>query len=134
MARIYSVRVQVFAVFVVFLAGCSMDHSEISRLVSPDGQVTAVLAQDLGGGAAGASGYYLYLMEANSSGELKHPNFMATGCPGLSAAWVGRGTLQLNYPAECSIKQFTNLWYSQSDIQNARHASVEVVLVRVPDK
>jgi len=130
MIRIFSMSVSSSVMFLLVLAGCSVDHAEISRTASPDGQVIAVLVQEVGGGAAGTSKYYVYLTEPKS-GELKHPNFMATGCPGLSVAWIRRGLLQLDYPAQCSIKQFTNLWYSQSDTQNARHASVEIVLARM---
>lgn len=132
MIQIYLIRVPKFVVMVLLLGGCTMDRSEISRVVSPDGQVTAVLIQESGGGAAGASGYYLYLTDSQN-GELKRPNFMATGCAGSSLAWIGRGLLRLTYPAKCSIKQFINLWYSPSDIQNARRASVEIVLAKMAE-
>jgi hypothetical protein len=114
------------------LPGCSMERSETARVTAPDGHATAVLTEEVGGGAAGAGRYYLYITEDKDSQSLSDPNFMATSCPGLSVVWKSNQFLTLNYPSDCSIRKFDNHWFSPSDIQNARK-SVEIVLARVPD-
>jgi hypothetical protein len=127
-----SFRRMTLFVIVSLLSACSMERSEIARLVSPDHRATAVLTQEVGGGAAGAGVYSLYLTDVEDK-ELKRPNFVATGCPGLSIAWMSPRVLKLNYPQDCAIKQFVNLWYSRLDVKNARPASVEIVLAETAD-
>lgn len=117
-------------VLALSLAACSVDRTEVDRKTSPDGHVTAVLMRETGGGAAGSSAYYVYLLEPNGSGKLKDASFVASRCAGLSLTWSGDHTLQLRYPSGCAIKQFVNLWYSPAAIANAQPADVEIVLVR----
>jgi hypothetical protein len=121
-------RVALIAVLALF-SGCSMERSEIARLDSPDHRATAVLVQEVGGGAAGSATYSLYLTDTEDQ-EMKRPSFVASGCSGLSVEWMDTRILKLNYPSNCAIKQFVNLWYSRLDVKNARRASVEIVLAR----
>ena len=109
-----------------------MERREISRVQSPDHHVTAVVVSALGGGAAGASEYYVYIVENQANEKLDHPVFTASNCAGLSAAWIDNKSLQVSYPSGCMTQIFVNQWYSQSDVQNARHASVEIVLTKKP--
>jgi hypothetical protein len=124
-------RKRLCALVFLTLSGCSMERSETARVTAPDGHATAVLTEEVGGGAAGAGRYYLYIIESRHSHELKSPNFMATGCPGLSAVWENNKFLTLKYPSDCYIRSFINHWYSSSNIQNG--GSVEIVLERYKD-
>jgi len=111
------------------LAACSMDRSETARVVSPSGQISAILTSDFGGGAAGVAIYSLYLTEGKAA-ELKHPNFVANNCTGLTVAWLAPKILQLNYPQDCAIKKFVNFWYSRQDSNSARPTRIEIVLAK----
>lgn len=114
----------------LWLVACSVERSEVERIRSPDGRVTAVLMRETAGGAAGSSSYAVYLLDASKSDSLGDASFVASRCEGLSLTWSGNQTLRLNYPAGCAIKRFVNLWYSSSAITNAQPADVEIVLGR----
>lgn len=110
------------------LAACSSEKRELLRVDSPDHATTAVVMQEVGGGAAISSTYSLYLLEGK--GELGEPNLKATYCGGLSVVWQGSRTLLVEYDPECHIRQFSNKWWSKSAIQKAQPATVEIVLIR----
>jgi hypothetical protein len=114
----------------VFLASCSLEHRELARISSPDHTTLAILVWEDGGGAAGSSEHYVYVMEAGATISPNKPVLTATNCD-PSISWSDSYTLQIYYQPDCSIRQFQNKWYSASDIQNARHASVEIILNRI---
>ncbi len=124
-------RAGLFAVTLMWVASCSVERSELARVASPDQRTIAVLVREFAGGAAGSSGYYLYLIDAHGKGALDHPTLTATRCEGLSVAWEDNALLQVHYNSTCSIKQFVNRWYSSSDVRDAQLVKVEVVLVRM---
>ena len=112
------------------LTSCSLEHRELARISSPDHNTFAILVWEYGGGAAGSSEHYVYVIEAGSKESLDKPVLAATHCD-PSISWRDSRTLQINYQPDCSIRQFQNKWYSASDIQNARHSSVEIILNRI---
>jgi hypothetical protein len=112
------------------LASCSLEHRELARISSPDHTTLAILVWEYGGGAAGSSEHYVYVVEASATKSPDKPDLTATQCD-PSISWSDSHTLQINYQPDCSIRQFQNKWYSASDIQNARHASVEIILNRI---
>jgi hypothetical protein len=112
------------------LTSCSLEHRELARIASPDHNTLAILVWEYGGGAAGSSEHYVYLIEAGSKKSLDKPVLAATRCD-PSISWSDSHTLQINYQPDCSIRQFHNKWYSASDIQNARPSSVEIILNRI---
>lgn len=116
----------------LLLTGCSSEKRELKSLASPDHATTAVVMQELGGGATVSSVYSIYLSEGK--GKLSEPILTATYCGGLSVSWEGGRTLLVEYDPECNIRQFINHWWSKSAIQNAQSATVEIVLIRRQDK
>jgi hypothetical protein len=110
------------------LAACSSEKKESLRVESPDHATTAVMMQEVGGGAAISSMYSLYLSEGK--GELGEPNLKATYCGGFSVLWQGSRTLLVEYDPDCHIRQFSNKWWSKSAIEKAQPATVEIVLIR----
>jgi len=126
------VRTALLIQFLLVLTACSSEKRELKRVDSPDQATTAVLMQELGGGATVSSVYSIYLSE--DKGELSEPILTATYCGGLSVAWDGSRKLLVEYDSECNIRQFINYWWSKSAIQKAQHATVEIVLVRRPDR
>jgi len=72
----------------------------------------------------------VYVIGADLKKSTGKPVFAATNCD-PSISWPHSHTLQINYQPDCSIRQFQNKWYSASDIQKARHSSVEIVLNRI---
>jgi hypothetical protein len=116
----------------VVLTGCSSEKRELKSLASPDHATTAIVMQELGGGATVSSVYSIYLSE--DKGKLSEPILTATYCGGLAVSWEGDRTLQVEYDSDCNIRQFINHWWSRSAIQNAQSATVEIVLLRRQDK
>jgi hypothetical protein len=89
-----------------------------------------IVVWEFGGGAAGSSEHYVYVVDAASTKTPDKPVLSATNCdPTIS--WLDSHTLQINYQSDCTIRQFQNKWFSASDIQNAHHASVEIILNRL---
>jgi hypothetical protein len=115
----------------IVLSACSSERRELTRIASPDHATTAIVIQELGGGATVSATYLLYFSDEN--GELSGPRLTATYCGGLSLAWKGGGTLLMEYDSECYIRQFINKWWSKSAIKDARPATVEIELIRRPD-
>ena len=117
----------------LFLPACSMEHTELARIGSPDGHTVALLEWEGGGGAAGSTVVQLYLIEAANPKDLGKPVLEATNCGDMSVAWTDKRTLQVHYSATCRIGQFTNKWFSDTMPQSARsdESSVELILARV---
>ena len=114
------------------LAACSSEKREFLRIDSPDHATTALVMQEVGGGAAISSTYSLYLLAGKD--ELGEPNLTATYCGGLSVVWQGSRTLLVEYDPECHIRKFSNKWWSKSAIQKAQPATVEIILIRRQSK
>ena len=116
----------------LFLSSCTLERTEIARLVSPGGAITATLVRETGGGATVSATYYVYLSSAKSRAD-DHPILTATYCdPTLH--WLDGHTLQIIYTSGCDIRQFKNLWFSDSDIKSAKGAPVEIILNRIADQ
>jgi hypothetical protein len=113
------------------LAACSQEQKELMRVPSPDHATTAIVVQEIGGGAAISSTYYVYLQEGN--GERAKPIFAATYCGGLSVGWQGPKTLLIDYHPHCHIRQFTNEWWNKGAAEKAQGATAEIILVRETD-
>lgn len=125
-------RAGIFTIVFLLLAACSTERTELARVISPDQKSIAVLIREDGGGAAGSSSSYVYLVETQGAQKIDRPTFVASRCDGLSAQWKNDTTLQVTYLSTCSIKQFVNFWYRQSSIGNTQSVTppVEIVLVR----
>jgi hypothetical protein len=114
-----------------YLACCSMEHRELARISSPDQKLEAILVWEFGGGAAGSSEHYLYLVDTGPKESRQKPVWEGGNCNGTAISWLDGHTLQITYPSPyCTIRQFTNKWYSPSQIQNDRYDPVEIVLHR----
>jgi hypothetical protein len=126
--------VVLYAAFAVALAigGCSAQETELARVASPDGQTVALLDGKSGGGAAGASVVYLYLVEAKDMRDHGEPVLVATDCQGLSLTWLTQSTLRINYYPTCWIKRFTNRWYSKTALRSVATVipPVELLLMK----
>ena len=127
----FIVAISLFA-SMLLLSSCSLERTEIARLVSPGGATTATLVRETGGGATVSSTYYVYLSPAKS-GTDDHPILTATYC-GPTLHWLDGHTLQIDYTSGCDIRQFKNLWFSDSDIKNAQGPTVEIILNRSTDQ
>lgn len=120
----------VILTLVLSVNACSVERTEVARSASPNGRVTAVLVREAGGGAAGSSLSYIYLVDSTGSSALKNPSLTASRCDSLSMKWVDARLLQIGYSPTCEIKRFENLWYSPAATANAQAADVELVLQR----
>lgn len=112
------------------LTGCSGQHKEISRQVSPDHKLVAALMETVTGEAAGSLHEDIYLNDQGAPLRLDKPVFSAVGCDGLSYSWVNDYTLQIHYPTTCAITNFTNRWDRPSNIAAGRPNPIEIVLTR----
>ena len=131
MTTVLLVSVRAFCVLFCLLAACSMDRKEVSRAPSPDHRVAAVIVNEMGGGAAGSSEYYVYMVEDKTAEELSHPVFTASNCAGLSAKWIDNNNLQLTYYSSCSIREFVIKWFStRSTGHDGRRADAEITLTK----
>jgi hypothetical protein len=117
----------------LLLSSCSLERTEIARLVSPGGATIAALLRETDGGATVSATYYIYLSPAKSGKSDDHPILTATYC-GPTLQWLDGHTLQINYTSGCDIRQFKNLWFSESDIKNAQGPTVEIILNRSVDQ
>lgn len=124
----FSLRRMLLAHCLLVLVACSSEKRQLLHVESPDHATTAVVMQEVGGGAAISSMYSLYL--ADGKGDLGEPNLKATFCGGLSVTWQGSRILLVEYDSECHIRQFSNKWWSKADTEKAQPASVEIVLIR----
>jgi hypothetical protein len=114
------------------LSSCSLERTEIARLVSPGGATIAKLVRETGGPATVSATYYVYLSSAKSATSDDRPILTATHC-GPTMQWLDGRTLQVNYTS-CNIRQFKNLWFSELDIKNAQGPTVEIILNRNMDQ
>jgi hypothetical protein len=114
----------------VGLAGCSAEQKEITRQVSPNQKLVAVLMESVTGDAAGAVHEDVYLNDQGLPLSLDKPVFSAAGCDHLSFNWVNDYTLQIHYEMLCVISQFTNRWFRPSDLAAGRPNPIEIILVR----
>jgi hypothetical protein len=112
------------------LAGCSAERRELSRQISPNQKLVAVLMESLTGGAGGGVHEDIYLSDQGLPLNLDKPVFGAVGCDHLSIEWVNDYTLQIHYETVCVIRHFTNRWDRPSDVAVGRPNPIEIILVR----
>jgi hypothetical protein len=113
----------------LLISSCSVERTEIARLPSPGGATIAALIRETGGGATVSATYYVYLSPAKFVASDDHPILTATYCD-PTIKWLDGRTLQISYTSGCHIRQFNNLWFSESDIKNAQGPTVEIILQR----
>jgi hypothetical protein len=111
-------------------AGCSGEQKELSRQISPNQKLVAVLMESIPKGTAGAVHEDIYLNDQGIPLNLDKPVFSAVGCDRLSFDWPNDYTLQIHYETSCAIGQFTNRWFRPSDLAAGRPIPVEIILVR----
>jgi hypothetical protein len=114
----------------VILAGCSPEQKELSRQVSPNQRLVAVLTESILKDAAGSVREDIYLNDQGIPLNLDKPVFSAVGCDRLLFEWTNDYTLQIHYETTCTISQFTNRWFRPSDVAVGRPNPVEIILIR----
>jgi hypothetical protein len=99
------------AVLFVALSGCA-SHREVSRNLSPDGRVEAII-DEVDGGATTSLAYVLYLVPEGTQKlpSQKYAVFVADHIAGLSVNWVEPKLLDLTF-RDARIFQFSNFWES----------------------
>jgi hypothetical protein len=112
------------------LGACSAEQKELSRQISPNQKLVAVLMETLSGGSQGAVHEDIYLNDQGLPLSLDKPVFSAVACDHLSFEWVNDYTLQIHYETVCVINQFTNRWFRPSDLAAGRPVPVEIILIR----
>ena len=112
------------------LSACSAEQREVSRHISPNQKLVAVLMESLSGGALGSVHEDIYLNDQGIPLNLDKPVFSAVGCDHLSFEWVNDYTLQIHYETTCAIGHFTNRWDRPSDVAVGRSNPIEIILVR----
>jgi hypothetical protein len=114
----------------VGLAGCSAEQKELSRQISPNQKLVAVLMESIVKDAADSVHEDIYLNDQGIPLNLDKPVFSAVGCDHVGFAWLNDYTLQIHYETTCVINQFTNRWYRPSDVAAGRPNPIEIILIR----
>jgi hypothetical protein len=114
----------------VALGGCSTEQRELSRKLSPDQKLVAVLMESLSESAAGSLHQDIHLNDQGAPLNLDKPVFSAVGCDHVSFNWVNDYTLEIHYETTCAIAHFTNRWDRTSNIAAGRPNPVEIILMR----
>jgi hypothetical protein len=114
----------------VGLWSCSAEHKELSRQISPNQKLVAVLMESMSGSAAGSVHEDIYLNDQGIPLNLDKPVFSAVGCDNLSLDWPNDYTLEIHYESTCAIGQFTNRWSRPSDVAAGRPNPIEIILIR----
>jgi hypothetical protein len=115
---------------VLLLSGCSPAQKEVSRQISPNQKLVAVLMESMTGGAAGSLHEDIYLNDQGLPLNLDKPVFSAVGCDRVTFEWVNDYTLQIHYETTCAISQFTNRWDRPSNIAAGKPNPIEIILIR----
>ncbi len=119
-----------FGLLVVTVAGCSADHRELVRRISPDQKLVAVLMESGHKDAAEPVTDELYLNDQGLPLQLDKPVLNARHCDGLSFSWLNEYTVEVRYPTPCAIDHFTNRWQRPSDVAAGHENPIEIILVR----
>jgi hypothetical protein len=114
----------------VGLAGCSAEQKELSRQVSPNQKLVAVLMESIVKDTAGSVLKDIYVNDQGVPLSLDKPVFNASSCDRVSYDWVNDYTLQIHYETTCVINQFSNRWYRPSDVAVGRSNPIEIILIR----
>ena len=112
------------------LAGCSAQQKELSRQISPNQKLVAVLMESITGGNGGSVRENIYVNDQGVPLSLDRPVFSAVGCDHVGFEWVNDYTLRIRYETTCAITQFTNRWSRPSDLAAGRPNPIEIILVR----
>lgn len=111
------------------MAACSADHRELSRHISPDQKLVAVLMES-GRKDAPEVTDELYLNDQGQPLQLDKPVLTARHCDGLSLSWLNEYTVEVRYPTPCAIDHFTNRWQRPSDVAAGHENPIEIILLR----
>ena len=122
----HSVSILLFA----GLAGCSAEQKELSRQISPNQKLVAVLMESIAGGGEGSVHEDIFVNDQGVPLNLDKPVFRAVGCDRVALEWLNDYTLQIRYETTCAILQFTNRWSRPSDVAVGRPNPIEIVLIR----
>ena len=114
----------------VGLVGCSGEQKEVSRQISPNQKLVAVLMESILKDAAGSVREDIYVNDQGLPLNLDKPVFSAVACDRVSFEWANDYTLQIHYDTVCVINQFTNRWNRPSDAAVGRPNPIEIILVR----
>jgi hypothetical protein len=114
----------------VGIAGCSGEHTELRRQLSPNQKLVAVLMESITGGAEGGVHEAIYVNDQGIPLNLDKPVFSAVECNRVSFEWTNDYTLQIHYETTCVINQFTNRWSRPSDVAVGRPNPIEIILIR----
>jgi hypothetical protein len=113
------------------IAGCSAEQKELSRQVSPNQKLVAVLMESQLKDARGSVQENIYVNDQGSPLNLDKPVFSAVGCDHARFEWVNDYTLEIHYETTCAINHFTNRWSRPSDVAVGRPNPIEIILIRV---
>lgn len=119
-----------FFASLLLVSGCSAEQKELSRQISPNQKLVAVLMESLSGGATGSVHEHLYVNDQGIPLNLDKPVFSAVGCDHLSFAWLNDYTLEIHYETTCAVGHFTNRWDRPSDVAAGRPNPIEIILIR----
>lgn len=124
--------VLIATVFVVLLlASCSLEHTELQRVISPDGSYVAIVERLDGGGAAGTRSYVLMIMNKGSDKRLNTTLLKATQCESMMPVWEDDATLVVSYDAYCHVRNFQNYWQVHSTKGERQVVTtIEIILKR----
>ena len=117
--------------------GCSLDTDIVARLPSPNSEVTAVVIENSGGGAAGACDRYLYLVDLDAESDVvdMDPDEAVVemlDCTNVDLKWQDDRTLQVTYPKGIAMR-FHTYWFRPSAIEEGRIELFELIPVRSTD-
>ena len=113
MLYLFMKKLVALAASILLLVGlwsCSAEHKELSRRISPNQKLVAVLMETMSGSAAGSVHEDIYLNDQGIPLNLDKPVFSAVGCDNLSLDWPNDYTLEIHYESTCAISHFTNRW------------------------
>jgi hypothetical protein len=128
MKRLFTLGATLLLLAVV--GGCSAEQKELSRQLSPNQKLVAVLMESITGGVGAAAHEDIYLNDQGVPLNLDKPVFSVVGCERVSFDWANDYTLQIHYATTCVINQFTNRWPRPSDVAVGRPNPIEIILVR----
>lgn len=116
----------------LILVSCSPEHTELHRVMSPDGTHVAVVSRLQGGGAAGFQTYNMNVELADGEDRSTSTVLDATRCESMIPTWKGNATLVVTYDSHCFISSFKNYWLGPSKSGNPRilEPAVEIILDR----
>jgi len=113
------------ALVLICLTGCDamISHREVSRTLSPSGQIEAIV-DEVNGGATSSFAYSIYLV-AKGSDKLPpsdHAVFRADHVEKLKVSWINPRLMEITYH-RARIFQFTNSWGNTAVLKTTADAT-----------